>query len=229
MCKQKNNSFCPALGQDPDMWSKNAPLPKPEWIQDSFRVFLDAFTHALEGNIDAAQSALKNSRDEEMRTWYHVHAQNTAAWRSDAFKIKDPEIVLPLDAVKSFTKFEKKLYARDDYKCRYCSCYVMPKKLFKKFQSLIGETYLPLGSTNLTRSGFYLMFVATLDHVFPWSLGGQTNESNLVTCCWSCNYGKANYTAEQIGISNPLDRDLEPETENEVEHLLKRAFSKSIS
>jgi hypothetical protein len=229
MCKQKNNSFCPALGPDPDTWSKNAPLPKPQWINDSFQIFIAALTLALEGKIDAAQSTLKNSRDEEMRSWYHVHAQNTAAWRSDAFKVEDPKIILPLDAVKSFSKFEKKLYARDNYKCRYCSSYVMPKKLFKKAQSLIGETYLPLGRTNLTRSGFYLMFVATLDHVLPLSFGGRTKEGNLVTCCWSCNYGKANYTVKQIGIDNPLDRDIEPEIENKVERLLKIALAQPNS
>ena len=120
MCKQKNNSFCPALGKDSTTWSTNAPLPKPEWIKDSFQICFDAFTLALGGKIDAAQSKIKNSRDLEMRTWYHIHAQNTAVWRADAFKIKDPKIVLPLDAVKSFSKFEKKLYARDNYKCRYC-------------------------------------------------------------------------------------------------------------
>jgi len=226
MCKQGDAEFCSELGQDSSNWSANAPLEKPEWIKDSFQICFDAFILALEGKIDAAQLKLKNSRDLEMRTWYHIHAQNTAVWRSDAFKIKDPKIVLPLDAVKSFSKFEKKLYARDNYKCRYCSCYVMPKKLFKKAQSLVGETYLPLGRTNLTRSGFYLMFVATLDHVVPLSLGGRTNESNLVTCCWSCNYGKANYTVEQIGIDNPLDRAVDLDLENKVERLLKIALAK---
>jgi hypothetical protein len=226
MCKQKNNSFCSALGEDPSTWSKNAPLPKPEWIKDSFQICFDAFILALEGKIDAAQLKLKNSRDLEMRTWYHIHAQNIAAWRSAAFKIKDPKIILPLDPLTSISNFEQKLYARDNYKCRYCSCYVMPKKLFKKAQSLVGETYLPLGRTNLTRSGFYLMFVATLDHVVPLSLGGRTNESNLVTCCWSCNYGKANYTVEQIGIDNPLDRAVDLDLENKVERLLKIALAK---
>jgi 5-methylcytosine-specific restriction endonuclease McrA len=70
------------------------------------------------------------------------------------------------------------------------------------------------------------MFVATLDHVVPLSLGGRTNESNLVTCCWSCNYGKANYTVEQIGIDNPLDRAVDLDLENKVERLLKIALAK---
>jgi 5-methylcytosine-specific restriction endonuclease McrA len=155
-----------------------------------------------------------------MRTWYHVHAQNVAKWRFDTFKIETPEPILPLDPENRFSKFERKLFARDNYKCRYCTDPVVPKKVFEKAQSLIGSTDLPLGRTNLTRSGFYLMFAATLDHVIPWSLGGRTDESNLVTSCWSCNYGKANFTIEQIGIENPFNTTLEPDPQNRVAGLL---------
>jgi 5-methylcytosine-specific restriction endonuclease McrA len=108
-----------------------------------------------------------------------------------------------LDPVKTFAKFEPAVFARDKLKCRYCSSNLFPKKEFKKANIVLGDEALPLGKTNATRSGFYLMFVATLDHVLPWSLGGRTDESNLVTCCWSCNYGKANFTVEQLGIGNP--------------------------
>ena len=33
--------------------------------------------------------------------------------------------------------------------------------------------------------------VATLDHVRPVELGGSNHESNLVTCCLSCNSSKS--------------------------------------
>ena len=229
MCKKGDAEFCSELGRDSSCWSSDAPLEKPDWIQDSFQLLVDAITYASAGKIELARSILKNSRDLEMRTWYHVHAQNIATWRSETLKIEAPEPILPLDPENRFSKFESILFARDNYKCRYCADPVIPKKVFKKAQSLIGSTDLPLGRTNLTRSGFYLMFVATLDHVMPWSLGGRTDESNLVTSCWSCNYGKANFTVEQIGINNPLDREIELKTENEVDRLLKVAFAKPKS
>ena len=229
MCKKGDAEFCSELGRDSSSWSSDAPLEKPDWIQDSFELLVDAITYASAGKIELARSILKNSRDLEMRTWYHVHAQNIATWRSETLKIEAPEPILPLDPENRFSKFESILFARDNYKCRYCADPVIPKKVFKKAQSLIGSTDLPLGRTNLTRSGFYLMFVATLDHVMPWSLGGRTDESNLVTSCWSCNYGKADFTVEQIGINNPLDREIELKTENEVDRLLKVAFAKPKS
>jgi hypothetical protein len=220
MCKKGDANFCTELGKDSSSWSNEAPIKKPEWIQDSFQILVDAITHASVGKVDLARTILKDSRDLEMRTWYHVHAQNIAQWRFDAFKVQSPEPVLPLDPVTKISKFETKLFARDNYKCRYCLDYVVPKKVFKKANSRIGSADLPLGSTNLTKSGFYSIFVATLDHVLPWSLGGRTDESNLVTCCWSCNYGKANFTVEQIGIKNPLKSMTVRDPENKVERLL---------
>ena len=220
MCKQGDAEFCSELGRDSSSWSSDAPLKKPEWIKGSFELLVEAITYASVGKVDLARSILKNSRDLEMRTWYHVHAQNIAQWRFDTFKVKSPDPVLPLYPVKTFSKFESKLFARDNYKCRYCSDHVIPKKVFEKAQSLIGSTDLPLGRTNLTRSGFYLMFVATLDHVTPWSLGGRTDESNLVTSCWTCNYGKANFTVKQIGVRNPFNSMVVREPESSVVRLL---------
>lgn len=204
MCKQSDREFCEVLGVDVALWSKDCPLPKPAWLKESFKVLSDAIKLAEVGNIDSARTLLKDSSDLKMRAWFHLHAQNSGTWRYKAFRVPAPTPIVPLDTVKTFTKFEPTLFARDNFRCRYCSSDVLPKKVFKNLKSLVGEVALPLGRTNPTRSGFYLLFAATLDHVLPWSLGGRTDESNLVTCCWSCNYGKANYTVEQLGIRNPF-------------------------
>lgn len=203
MCKQKGRSFCSELGEESSLWSKDAPLPKPTWITDSFRVFSESLELIRGDKLIEAKSLLNNSPDLEMREWFHVHAQNAGAWRSKAFGIPRRAPVDLLDPVKAFTKFEPAVFARDNFRCRYCSCEVLPKKVFKQSHAMLGAETIPLGRTNASRSGFYLMFVATLDHVFPWSLGGRTDETNLVTCCWSCNYGKANFTVEQLGLKDP--------------------------
>ena len=206
MCKQGEAQFCSELGENSPNWSKSAPLEKPNWIRESFKNLTDVIEGASAGEIEMAQACIRNSRDLEMRIWYNVHAQNTGKWRYDVLNVSTPEPILPLDPLKSFTKFEPELFERDGFRCRYCDDPVLPRKVFERLQYQVGTMDLPLGRTNLTRSGFYLMFVATLDHVLPWSLGGRTDSSKLVTSCWPCNYGKANYTVEQLGISNPLNR-----------------------
>ena len=206
MCKQKDNSFCTELGLDISRWSRQAPLEKPEWIDDSLDDLRKALNLAREGKIDEARMTLKDSADFELRKWFGVHAQNCGVWRYTALNVPTPEPIAPLDLETKLTKFEVPIFNRDNHHCRYCGSKVIAKNDFKKMQKLLGEESFPLRGTNKGRSGYYLMFCATLDHVFPRSLGGATDEDNLVTCCWSCNYGKSNYTLEQIGLDNPLDR-----------------------
>ncbi len=53
---------------------------------------------------------------------------------------------------------------RDGFRCQYC------------------------GKSPATHAGVELV----LDHVHPWSKGGETNPDNLVTSCATCNAGKGN-------------------------------------
>ena len=48
-----------------------------------------------------------------------------------------------------------------------------------------------------------LLSWAQVDHVVPWNVGGTTDPSNLVTSCWACNYGKHNFTLDQIRVADP--------------------------
>ena len=45
----------------------------------------------------------------------------------------------------------------------------------------------------------------TLDHVFPFSKGGQETLNNLVTCCRSCNSRKQDRTPEEAGFTFRAD------------------------
>lgn len=68
------------------------------------------------------------------------------------------------------------IWRRDNGKCLYCG---------KKIE---------------WRSGDF-----TLDHVIPRSLGGTTDWSNIVSCCFSCNQEKSNKTIELFGKEPIVD------------------------
>jgi 5-methylcytosine-specific restriction endonuclease McrA len=44
---------------------------------------------------------------------------------------------------------------------------------------------------------------AVVDHVFPHQLGGPTSLENLVTACYPCNFAKAQFTLEEMGMEGP--------------------------
>lgn len=95
---------------------------------------------------------------------------------------------------------------RDGHRCRYCHRQLLSRRVLKLFQSIVGEKAFPMGSTNATTHGAAIAYRAVADHVVPRKRGGRTDAENLVTACWPCNFGKAGYTVEQLGIDDPRSR-----------------------
>jgi hypothetical protein len=60
-----------------------------------------------------------------------------------------------------------------------------------------------MGRTNLTTHGAALVYRAVADHVVPRSCGGTTDEENLVTASYPCNFGKAEFSLVQLGLEEP--------------------------
>jgi len=83
-------------------------------------------------------------------------------------------------------------------------------KVLMKMEKMVGKKYFKVKGMNSERHGVALVLRATIDHIKPLSRGGRTRIDNLVTSCWSCNYGKLNATLEQLWISNPLKKRSNP-------------------
>lgn len=206
MCR--NTDWCTELDPDPKKWSKTCPLQPPKYFEESLNIFVSAFKAAETGDIAKARHFLARTRSDELRDWYVEHGQMSGwKYRVKALKKSKPKKYTgPLEKNKSFTKFESQVYQRDGYICRYCSIRVIDTKALLKMEKILGKKYFKVKGTNMQRHGVALALRATIDHVKPLTLGGRTNLNNLVTSCWSCNYGKLNATLKQLGLDNPFDR-----------------------
>ncbi len=112
-----------------------------------------------------------------------------------------------LDPQRDTKPHEFFVYKRDHYRCRYCSCRVIPNVVLKLFSTVIGSALFGIGGKRVERHGAAVAFHACADHVIPHCLGGRTNPENLVTACWACNFAKANYTLQEIGLDDPFQRE----------------------
>lgn len=114
----------------------------------------------------------------------------------------------------------KRIYERDCYKCRYCGLPVFTRRKGSAILRLVstfekeshplrvinGSLYGTGKNGAVTNSdyGKFLWSLAACDHVFPRSLGGATDETNLVTSCSGCNYSKVDLTLSQMNVKSPL-------------------------
>jgi hypothetical protein len=204
MCK--GALTCSELGAEPSQWSRSSPLWPKEWFPQAARSFEAAYRAAEAGDLDQALACLTDSRGPELRDWYDVHAQNAGGFRVAHFgREPKPEPGPPLDPLRKPDRFDAEVFRRDGLRCRYCGTAVFPAAMLKRFERMVGAENFKATGTNTTRHGVAMAFRAILDHVEPWSRGGRTDPSNLVTACWPCNYGKDNFTLSELGLRDPRD------------------------
>ncbi|MCC6572448.1 MAG: HNH endonuclease [Planctomycetes bacterium] len=209
VCKKNAHRICTELGEDPTKWSRHCPLPQPNWFREEVDRFAYAARAAAARNISDARTILRGIRDAELRHWYIVHGQNSGRSRV-GYSAKPRPVAALTDPLRSPKRHEATVLARDGYKCRYCGVRVIPTSVLRAFRHAVGNESFPMGAGNANKHGVMLAFCSVVDHVVDWSSGGRTYPSNLVTACWSCNYGKFCYSLEQLGIDDPRDRPPSP-------------------
>ena len=136
--------------------------------------------------------------------WFHTVAQYGG---SDRLAVLDRAATTRSAVKKSRARMPnsrqtREVLERDRWSCRYCGSPLLLRSQLDKFRSLIGDDLFPLGRTNLSKHGAYFLHVATIDHILPWSAGGTNEPDNLAATCHACNFGKDDFTLEQLGLQD---------------------------
>lgn len=99
-----------------------------------------------------------------------------------------------------------RVYARDHYQCRYCGRRLVLASMLRLLSRLHPEVfpYQANWKTGVAHPA-YVTLSATLDHVVPVALGGDSvDEENLVCACWSCNLRKSDLSLAAAGFELTL-------------------------
>lgn len=187
-------------------WSREAPLMPPRWFWESVAAFAAAAHLAAAGEVDAARERLGTIRERDANWWFDEHGQVACHTRARAFRLPRPTSVLSGRRPATSDRLKRRVYGRDHYHCRYCGLPTIAAEARKMLQRVVGPVALPWGKTNDTQHGLALAARTEYDHVIPMRVGGPNDESNLVTACASCNYGKYDYTLEELGLDDPRTR-----------------------
>lgn len=204
MCRGKAN--CEILGKDSTKWSKICPLPLPEYFDKAVDNFSNAVTSVIAEKLDESLHYLERCNSDSVKEFFIEHGQQSAYFR--VVNRKEIDKVNLLTKAENMTprlipSAEKKVFIRDSYHCRYCGLRIISKEIFSEYSRIVGAEIFSVERENLRRNGLTLGLRGVADHVEPYAAGGLTEIENLVTSCYSCNFGKAGYTLEQLGIEDP--------------------------
>lgn len=198
-------------------------LNRPEdliLIAENAAIVRSALDALANGNLSMARSL-----------WESVDGdQLLAAWDAQVVAIRDkslwPTILLSKEknqprTVKGLDRsLSTRVFERDEYKCGYCGISVVTQwkngdipQLVTAFPDVTKWLTVVDGSLNgngksgaLTNRDVakWLWITAVADHVHPASDGGPTEMNNLITSCGGCNYGKEDWTLEQLNVRPPI-------------------------
>ncbi len=197
------------LETNPSAWPSHCLIPYPA----EFDSQIDKLGQALKlanTDPDLSRDIVKSIDSEEMKRWFIDVALKSGAWRAKYSGVSGLDVKNSRRRKVISQKRLEALFERDKWRCRYCGIRIAGnRKHFKKFAKSISMPELVSGRTDESRHGIYLMLMASYDHVKPHSEGGSNDESNLVTSCWSCQFGKYKYSLEELGLQNPFKREPE--------------------
>jgi hypothetical protein len=182
--------------------------PIPE-IFDAAR-FLDAAVSAhMAGNSRLAEELIRLSNTQVLRDYIE------SLWGAKSSYVSVRQVPGAPPHVKEESKdalrmpgFEERrqLIARDGYHCRFCGIPVIPVEVRKTLTATYPDV-LPWGRTNASQHAAFQVMWMQFDHVVPHARGGNNSIENVVIACAGCNFARMNWTLEEVGLSDPRERE----------------------
>ncbi len=124
-------------------------------------------------------------------------------------KKRGPRAILLKDSRSSTrnatSQLKKTLIARDGYRCRFCGIPVIRHEVRDRVRKLYPDVPLWGRFNSQQHAGFQALWLQ-YDHVVPHSRGGTTDLNNMVITCGPCNFGRMEFTLEEVGLLDPRER-----------------------
>ncbi len=176
------------------------PIPEFAVAADHLHAAADAF---LGRDFDTCRHHLRASNIRALREFAYLVAGpiNPAIHRQS----HSPRYVKPTNLLAQKmppVRVQREIMARDGYRCRYCGSRVIVREAQRIFTSSFPDV-APWGKTNNSQHFALATLRASIDHITPRARGGDNSEHNLVTACGPCQYGRNQWTLEEVEIEDP--------------------------
>lgn len=193
------------LGTDPIKWPKHCLIEYPAGFETQIDLVQQA-TEITHQDPRRARELIRSVDQESMKRWYIDVALKSGDWRSMHSGIASRNVGKTRKRTPMSQKRLEDLFQRDQWRCRYCGIRVGGnRRHFTAFAKAIDMPELVAGRTDESRHGLYLLLMASYDHVTPHCNNGTDDDDNLVTACWSCQFGKFRYSLAELRLESPRE------------------------
>ena len=183
--------------------------PIPE-IADAANLLDEAVTAHLAGRSAVAEELFRRVDLPVLREWTESlwganspHVNPRSMPNAAPHLPKDQRVPLRMPN----TAEKRLLHERDGYHCRFCGIPVIRMEIRKRIRQAYPNA-LSWGSTNVTQHAAFQLMWLQYDHVLPHARGGNNDLDNIVITCAPCNYGRMNWTLEEVGLLDPRTQAL---------------------
>jgi hypothetical protein len=181
------------------------PIPR---IFDAAR-YLDAAVSAhLQGKRTLADELIRSADMPEIYEWLKPIWSNSKVHVLSAASKRQPIISKDLrakDRMPSGNTWKAAIHQRDGYNCRFCGMPVIRSEVRKRINSAYPNA-ARWGDKDIEHHTAFQAMWAQYDHVVPHARGGQSDLDNMVLTCAACNFGRAEYSLEEVGVADPRGR-----------------------
>lgn len=105
------------------------------------------------------------------------------------------------------------------YNCVFCGIPVIREEIRKALNSTYPEIKI-WGAGNINQHAALQCMWLQYDHVLPHARGGDSLIENMVVTCAPCNYGRGDFTLEEVGLIDPRTRPIHKTSWDGLERFL---------
>lgn len=98
---------------------------------------------------------------------------------------------------------QRAVFERDGWRCRLCGIRVVHSEMIRLLDDAFPDVVRWRSRKMVDLHGAFRVLCASVDHVLPHSRGGTSEVDNLVAACGPCNFGRNQWTIEEVGFLDP--------------------------
>lgn len=183
-----------------------APIPE---IADAAR-YLDAAVSAHQaGRSGLAEELIRLADNPTIREWTESILGKKSPYVQYRATSDTPQEISKEHRVKErmpTTSEKNRLLQRDGYHCRFCGIPVIRREVRELIRKIYPDA-LQWGSQNINQHAAFQAMWVQYDHILPHARGGNNDLDNMVITCAACNYGRMQYTLDEVGLVDPRTRE----------------------